>query len=121
MSHLESLTIKTPSRSHRVAKAPGGVRLEWDAEIINEKPDELITWRPVGPADLNQGGSVRFERVPGGRATRVRVSLQYDPPAGDVGHVFAALLGEDAGRKIGDDLENLKQAMEAGAGMGTGF
>src|SRR5213593_3347724 len=35
MSHLESVRVTTPTRSHWVVKAPAGARLEWDAEIIN--------------------------------------------------------------------------------------
>ena len=66
-----------------MVKAPVGVRLEWDAEIINDMPNEPIAWRSVASADVTHAGSVRFEPTAGG-ACIVRVTLQYDPPGGDL-------------------------------------
>ena len=114
MSHLESVRVTGSTRSHWVVKAPAGLGIEWDAEIINDLPNELIAWRSVANADVTHAGSVRFEPTAAG-ATIVRVSLQYDPPGGDLGHALAALFGEDARRKIDDDLGAFKVAMERGA------
>jgi uncharacterized membrane protein len=41
MDHLEAVTATGPTYSHWVAKAPAGMRVEWDAEIINEEEDHL--------------------------------------------------------------------------------
>src|SRR5579884_3502996 len=41
MEYLESVRTIDQRRSHWVAKGPAGRRVEWDAEIINEIPDEL--------------------------------------------------------------------------------
>lgn len=114
MSHLERVEALTPTRSRWVAKAPAGRTVEWEAEIINEQPDALIAWRSLGNAIVDHAGSVRFEPADGGRATRVAVSLQYAPPAGEVGHAVAALLGEDPGRQIAEDLRAFKEALESG-------
>ncbi len=95
-------------------KAPAGARLEWDAEIINDVPNELIAWRSVANADVTHAGSVRFEPTAAG-GTIVRVTLQYDPPGGELGHALAALFGHDARQKIDDDLASFKTAMERGA------
>src|SRR5207244_11947359 len=61
MSHLDSVRVTAPTRSHWIVKAPAGVRLEWDAEIINDMQTELIAWRSVASADVTHAGSVRFE------------------------------------------------------------
>jgi len=50
-------------------------RFEWDAEIINDKPYELIAWRTVG-SRVDHAGSVHFDARPEG-GTMLRVSLQY--------------------------------------------
>ena len=113
MSHLESVHVIGPTRSHWVVKAPAGARLEWDAEVINDLPNELIAWRSVANADVTHAVSVRFEPAAGGSI--VRVTLQYDPPGGELGHVLAALLGHDARQTIDDDLASFKTAMERGA------
>jgi len=114
MSHLESVCVAGPTRSHWVVKAPAGARLEWDAEIINDVPNELIAWRSVASADVTHAGSVRFEPTAAG-GTIVRVTLQYDPPGGELGHALAALFGHDARQKIDDDLASFKTSMERGA------
>ena len=113
MENLDSVQVLDTRRSHWVSRGPAGVRLEWDAEIINEIPDELIAWRSTG-GDVDHAGSVRFEPGPGGRGTTVRVSLQYDPPGGSTGHTVAAWLGSDAGARVEQDLHNLKRVIEGG-------
>ncbi len=114
MSGLESVRVDGLRQSHWVAKAPAGLRLEWDAEIINDVPNELIAWQSLEGSGVQNAGSVHFEHAPDGHGTRVRVSLQYDPPGGDLGHAVAALFGEDAGERIAHDLATFKEAMEAG-------
>lgn len=114
MDHLESVSVMDNNRSHWVAKAPAGTSVEWDAEVYNEKENELIAWRSLEGADVDSAGSVRFEPAPGGRGTIVRVVLKYDPPGGVVGAAVAKLFGEEPGQQIDDDLRRFKQLMEAG-------
>jgi uncharacterized membrane protein len=113
MDNLESVQVLDGQRSHWIARGPGGVRVEWDAEIINEIPSELIAWRTTS-GTVQHAGSVRFETGPGGRGTTVRVSLQYDPPGGSAGHTVASWLGSDAGTRVEQDLQNLKRVIESG-------
>ena len=113
MDNLESVEVLDSRRSRWTARGPGGVKIEWDAEIINEIPNELIAWRSTG-GSVDHAGSVHFEPGPGGRGTAVRVSLQYDPPGGSAGHTVASLLGGDAGERIEHDLHNLKRVVESG-------
>jgi uncharacterized membrane protein len=114
MRHLVSVQQLDDRRSHWVARAPAGRTVEWDAEIINEVPRELIAWRTLEGADVVSAGSVHFAPAPGGRGTEVRVRLQYAPPAGKVGASIAWLLGHEPSQTIQEDLRNFKQLMEAG-------
>jgi uncharacterized membrane protein len=115
MRHLESVTVQGDKRSHWKAKAPAGVTVEWDAEIINERPNELIAWRSLPGADVDNAGSVHFQAAPGGRGTEVQVTLKYDPPAGQAGALIAKIFGEEPSQQIEDDLRRFKQMMEAAA------
>ena len=110
MPNVESVTVQSDTRSHWVVKGPMGATFEWDAEIINDKPNELIAWRTEG-ATVESAGSVRFEPRPDG-GTLVRVSFQYDPPGGELAHMVSTLFGEDPGARIEEDLARLKEAME---------
>jgi uncharacterized membrane protein len=111
MDHLESVTVIDENRSHWVAKAPAGTKVEWDATIHNEIENELIAWRSLPGADVDNAGSVHF--TPMGNATEVRVVLSYDPPAGKLGASVAKLLGEEPSQQIEEDLRRFKQVMEA--------
>jgi uncharacterized membrane protein len=113
MDNLESVIVLDSRRSHWVAKGPVGTRVEWDAEIHNEIEDELIAWRSLPGADVDQAGSVHFSHAPDGH-TEVRVSMRYAAPAGRMGDAVAHILGEDPERQIVDDLRRFKQVMEAG-------
>jgi uncharacterized membrane protein len=112
MRHLESVRNLGLGRSHWVAKAPIGT-VEWDAEIINERENELIAWQSLEGATIPNAGSVWFTPVQGG--TEVKVSLDYNPPAGKLGAVVAKWLGEEPEVQIEDDLRRFKQVMENGA------
>ena len=114
MEHLERVDVQDDVRSHWVAKGPAGTTAEWDAEIINEVPNELIGWRSVDGSNVQNAGSVHFNRASGNRGTEVKVVLRYDPPGGSLGAVIAKLFGEEPSRQVQEDLRRLKQIMEAG-------
>jgi uncharacterized membrane protein len=97
-----------------VAKGPLGMRVEWDAELYNDNPNEMIAWRSLPGSDVATTGSVHFRSAPGGRGTEIRVILKYDPPAGKLGAAAAKLFGEEPEQQIRDDLGRLKQLLEAG-------
>ena len=113
MSHLVAVTEEAPGLSHWVARGPAGVRVEWDAEIINEIDNELIAWRSLPGSDVVTAGSVNFEVIDGG-GTRVSVNLQYSPPAGHAGDFVASLLGRSPAKIIRADLQRFKQLLETG-------
>ena len=114
MSHLESVHLTGDRRSHWTAKAPAGRKVEWDAEITEDQPNERIAWRSLEGSDVDNCGTVTFERAPANRGTTVRVELDYAPPGGSVAHQIAKLFGEEPGQQIEDDLRRLKQILEVG-------
>jgi uncharacterized membrane protein len=113
MHHLESVT-EEGTASHWVATGPAGLRVAWDAEIINDEPGKLIAWRSLPGSDVTTAGSVNFDEMAGGQATQVTVKLQYAPPAGKAGAAVAMLFGREPSQMIREDLRRLKQMMEAG-------
>jgi len=113
MDHLESVQTHG-SRSHWVAKAPLGMEVAWDAEIINDRPNELIAWQTLPGSTVATAGSVHFTPSTGGRGTNVQVTLKYDPPGGSLGSWFSWLLGRDPKQMIQEDLRRFKQQMETG-------
>ncbi len=114
MSHLESVTALDEKRSRWVAKAPLGTHVEWEAEIVNDKPGQRIGWHSLPGATVDNAGSVQFESLPSG-GTRVHVALSYRPPAGPLGAAVAKLFGEEPSQQIAEDLQKFKAAVEGSA------
>lgn len=114
MKHLKSVTVIDDKRSHWVANAPLGQSVEWDAEIITDEPNRLISWASVEGADVDNSGFVRFQPAPADRGTEVKVVIECAPPGGTLTAALATLFGEEPKQQIGDDLRRFKQLMEAG-------
>jgi uncharacterized membrane protein len=114
MENLESVTKLDDQRSHWMAIGPGGKKIEWDAEIYNEKEGELIAWRSLPGSDLANAGSVHFEPAPDGRGTYLKVTLNYNPPGGKAAALFAKLFGQEPGQLVEHNLKRLKQLIETG-------
>lgn len=112
--YLASVNVTSPTTSHWVAKGPANRPLEWDAEIINDQPNELIAWQTLPGADIEHAGSVRFKPAPEGRGTEVHVTMQYYPPAGTLGAGVAMLFHREPSIQAADTLKRLKRLMETG-------
>jgi uncharacterized membrane protein len=115
MKHLKSVTVMTSTnRSHWVANAPLGNSVEWDAEVVNDLENQLISWASLPGATVENSGFVRFQAAPVGRGTEVKVVLEYSVPGGGVTAAIASLFGENPEQQVGDDLRRFKMLMETG-------
>jgi len=113
MQHLESVAMREEGVSHWVAKGPGGMRVEWDARIINDVSDKVIGWQSLNGSTISTAGSVHFDRDDR-YGTRMTVHLQYNPPGGRLGAAVARFFGEEPTQTIREDLWRFKQLMETG-------
>ncbi|PSF37800.1 cyclase [Aphanothece hegewaldii CCALA 016] len=114
MKYLKSVQVIDGTRSHWVADAPLDQSVEWDAEMIQDRPNELIAWSSVEGADVENSGFVRFQKGPQGRGTEVKVVMEYNPPGGVIGANLAKLFGKEPEQLIGASLRHFKMLMEAG-------
>jgi uncharacterized membrane protein len=118
MKHLESVTKIGNKETSRIsrwkAKAPLNINIEWDAEIDEEKENELIVWRSLPGSVVKNKGAILFQDAPGGRGTEVHISIQYDIPGGSAAAAFAKIFGDEPGQQVREDLRRFKQMMEAG-------
>lgn len=131
MDHLERVGILPDGRSHWIARGPGGVQSEWDAELTDDRPGERIAWRTAPGADAPHRAEITFEDVHGG-GTEVRLTVEYEAPGGRVGRMLAEhapagtlgrairrLLGFTPEQMVGHALERLRAEMEAPSSAGT--
>ena len=113
MKHLQSVQELSDGTSHWSAQGPGGKIYEWDAEILQDIPGKLLSWRSLPGADVVSAGSVNFDVTPN-HGTRVTVRLQYDPPGGKLGAYVAWLMRQEPSQQIREDLRDWKRRLEAG-------
>lgn len=113
MWHLESV-VEHGDHSRWRAKGPLGTKIEWEAEVVEDTPGELLAWRSLPGADVSNRGRVTFRRAPGGHGTEICVALSYDPPAGAIGTSVAKLFGSEPSQQVSADLRRLKQVLETG-------
>jgi uncharacterized membrane protein len=112
MSHLKEVAVHDQLRSHWVAAGPLGKEVEWEAEIVNERENEMISWKSLPESEIETAGSVRFTALPFDRGTQVTISLQYKPPGGRFIAKVASLFGQDMESRLIDDIYNFKRMME---------
>ncbi len=113
MTHVREVRDLGEGRSHWVVAGPGGLSLEWDAVLTGLEPDEMLAWKSEPGALVSHSGTLRFEAL-GPERTRVHVRTSYQPPAGLLGHLVAALFGSDPKTKMDADLMRMKTLVETG-------
>lgn len=113
LTHVRSVEQIGDGRTHWVVDSPIGP-LEYDADIVDDRPGQRLSWRSTPGSDLVNAGIVRFAPAPGDRGTEVTVELEFTPPAGKLGAAVAKLLGEHPQQQARDDLRRCKQLLEVG-------
>ena len=114
MEHLESVQTTSEGTSRWVASAPGGGSVQWESEVVDDRPNESITWQTLPGSDIEHRGRVSFEPAANERGCVVHVEMVYGAPGGRLGAGLAKLMGEEPELQIRGDLRRLKQLLETG-------
>ncbi|HEY0888311.1 MAG TPA: SRPBCC family protein [Nocardioides sp.] len=107
MEGVEEVRQLDDRRLHWKAEI-AGVKREWDAEIVDQTPDQRITWRATD--GTKNVGTVSFAPEPMGGATKVTLRMEFEPEGivekvGDVLNVVE--------RRVEGDLTRFKEFIEA--------
>jgi uncharacterized membrane protein len=102
------------NRSRWVGRMPLGLTMRWEAEIVEDQPGRLLSWRSLPGAQVQTAGSVLFEDATGGRGTVVRVAMEICPPGSGFGRALGKALSPGTGQQVHEDLRRFKSLMEAG-------
>jgi uncharacterized membrane protein len=106
MDGVEAVQQLDDKRLHWRAKV-GGKMNEWDAEITQQMPDQVIAWRSMS-GDRNEG-IVRFQPM-GAEKTKIELEMHWEPK--DVVERVGDVLGADDMR-IQGDLDRFKKFIES--------
>lgn len=114
MKDLSEVQILSPTRSRWKVELKGGQKIEWDAEITEEIPGQLISWASLPDAKIKTQGSIHFEQAPAERGTIVSLSMDYSVPGGALTEWITYFTGEDPNTLVITNLKRLKGLLETG-------
>lgn len=112
MSGVEQITQVTDTLTRWKTKI-GGVEREFDAEIVEQHPDERVAWRSVD--GKTHAGVVTFHRI---SDTTTRVMVQIDWETESLAEKAGAAVGLDDAQ-VKKDLSRFKEFIEE-RGVETG-
>lgn len=101
------------------ANAPGGQTVQWDTEIVEDKPGEILRWQSHSDAvssgmPVPYSGSISFRELAHDRGTETTLRINYNPPGSLLGAALAKLFGAVPDQFALEMLRRFKQLMEAG-------
>ena len=121
MDRIVRVEVLDELRSRWTASGPTGQSWEWESEVTEDVPGELIAWESLPGSDLPNRGWVQFIPAREGQA-EVRYFVEFDPPAGIVGQAIARVFNEAPREMARGDLRRFRALMESGeipAGTGA--
>jgi uncharacterized membrane protein len=111
MDYLESVEQIDETLSRWTAKLPGGRTVSWEAELIEDRPGELLAWQSLQRSPIQTRGRVTFTKTPGRNMTEVRVEMELGVTRIGTRRSFARWFAKS---QIKGDLSRLKQVLETG-------
>jgi len=89
------------------AATVAGKSAEWDAKILEQRPNERIVWESIDGKQTR--GAVSFEPTDAGAKTRIRLHMSYKPEG--ISEQAGSVIGLDR-RRIRGDLERFRELIE---------
>ena len=106
MEGVKSVTQLDDKRLHWAAEI-AGTRKEWDAEIVDQEPERIISWKAL--SGTVNAGIVRFESL-GATSTQVTLDLAVEPDG------LKEKIGDKLGfvsKQVEGDLKRFKDFIES--------
>lgn len=114
MGHFADVKPVEGGRLHWNVHGPRGSRMQWDAEITEDRAGECLCWASVAGASLPNEGEVRFRPAPQNRGTEVTLDLRFKPPGGPLGKAAIKALGPTPRLLASHALRRFKSLAETG-------
>ncbi len=114
MAPIAKVTPAGERRQRWRMRMPLGRTIQWEAQIVEDQPGELMCWQSLEGAALPNRGEVRFQPAPANRGTEMTLHMRFDPPGGGLGHAAVKLFGivpDMAAEKV---LRRFKSLVETG-------
>lgn len=73
------------NRMHWRMNVPLRRNMEWDTQIVEDRPGQVLRWESVEGAQIPNQGTVRFRPAPGDWGTEANLYFRFEPPGGTLG------------------------------------
>jgi uncharacterized membrane protein len=114
MKHIDRVVGTGENTTRWSAGSSQGLSVAWDVQLVEDRPNELLSWQTIGVSDVTGHGRVQFSPAPGGRGTEVRAAISYQVPGGALGTRIARIFRDVPGVKVENQLNVFKQIIETG-------
>ena len=114
MKGFAEITPLDADRARWKLRAPLGRTLEWETQIVEDRPSELVRWESLPGASLPHQGSISFRPAPDGWGTEATLCFHFEPPPGPLGGVAALLPDAVPAIAVGTVLRRFKSLAETG-------
>jgi uncharacterized membrane protein len=91
-------------------RGPAHADVTFDAEETVREDGRRIGWRTLPGGTIAHAGEISLHGDNG--RSHVQVRMTYNPVAGEIGHGVATLFGADAGHRLREDLQRLRDLIE---------
>jgi uncharacterized membrane protein len=108
------VAVRDEKHAHWTLHGPLGRTFEWDTELVEERPGELLRWRSLPDAAVPSEGTLTFRPAPRNLGTEVVLEVRYSSPDGLLGAVSSVLPGFVPEAAIGTALRRFKSLAETG-------
>ncbi len=113
LDNVESITEPIAGEYEWHVSGPRSKHFKWMTKIIEDRPNQLISWRTLHPASIENSGSIRFVAGQDGRGTIVRVELLHRPTKQGINSAIR-MLSPRIEFRLSEALRRLKAFMETG-------
>jgi uncharacterized membrane protein len=110
---VQSVTENSDRQLHWRVTDPGQGQIEWVTQIVEDRPNQLISWRSLNSPPIEHSGSIRFSPGPDTRGTIVRVEILRRPLKPGIS-ASLQLFASRADFHLSEALRRLKAVMETG-------
>jgi uncharacterized membrane protein len=114
MKDLKEVEVLSPTLSRWTMQLQSGVKASWEAEIVAERKNEMISWHSLPGSEVVTKGSVWFSPAPQGLGCVVSLVMEYEAPGGKLTELVTKLSGEDGDTLLQVNLRRLKAYLETG-------
>ncbi len=117
MQDFARVTPLDQDHARWVVTLPGGHAVEFETEVVEERPGELVRWRTTESSRLQSEASLQFSKAEGDRGTVATLTIHFDStrlPAGGLLRAAAKAVPSMSRAGVTKVLRNFKALAETG-------